>query len=293
MARAAGIWLTWDDFSDIAEVVPLLCRVYPNGPADVNHFHAAGGMGFLIRELLDAGLLHADVSTVCGPGLRAYATEPGLTAEGGVIWRDAAPQSGASDILRGVAAPFAPTGGLRVLDGELGRAIIKISAVKAERHVVEAPAIVFHSQDELQQAFKAGALERDFVAVVRFQGPRANGMPELHKLMPPLGVLHDRGFQVALVTDGRMSGASGKVPAAIHVTPEALDGGGIARVRDGDVIRVDATAGRLEVQVDQTEWAARTPALEDLSSNQVGVGRELFAAFRANVGRAEMGAAIF
>jgi phosphogluconate dehydratase len=293
MAQAAGIQLSWNDFSDIAEVVPLLCRVYPNGPADVNHFHAAGGMGFLIRELLDAGLLHADVSTVCGPGLRAYATEPGLTAEGGVTWRDAAPQSGAPDILRGVAAPFAPTGGLRVLDGGLGRAIIKTSAVKAERHVVEAPAIVFHSQDELQQAFKAGALERDFVAVVRFQGPRANGMPELHKLMPPLGVLHDRGFQVALVTDGRMSGASGKVPAAIHVTPEALDGGGIARVRDGDVIRVDATAGRLEVQVDQTEWAARTPALEDLSSNQVGVGRELFAAFRANVGRAEMGAAIF
>jgi phosphogluconate dehydratase len=293
MARAAGIWLTWDDFSDIAQVVPLLCRVYPNGPADVNHFHAAGGMAFLIRELIDAGLLHADVSTVYGDGLRAYAMEPGLTAEGGVTWRDAATQSGAPDILRGVAEPFAPTGGLRVLDGGLGRAIIKTSAVKAERHVVEAPAIVFHSQDELQRAFKAGALERDFVAVVRFQGPRANGMPELHKLMPPLGVLHDRGFQVALVTDGRMSGASGKVPAAIHVTPEALDGGGIARVRDGDMIRVDATAGRLEVQVDPAEWEARAPVREDLAANQVGVGRELFAAFRANVGRADMGAAIF
>jgi phosphogluconate dehydratase len=293
MARAGGIHLTWDDFADLAEVVPLLCRVYPNGTADVNHFHAAGGMPFLIRELLDAGLLHEDVATVWGEGLRAYTAEPGLAADGGLAWRDAAAESGAPSILRGAAEPFQPTGGLRVLEGDLGRAVIKTSAVKPERHVVEAPAIVFHSQEELQRAFKAGELERDFVAVVRFQGPRANGMPELHKLMPPLGVLQDRGFRVALVTDGRLSGASGKVPAAIHVTPEALDGGGIARLRDGDPVRVDAPAGRLEVLVDRAEWDARAPAEADLSTSHVGVGRELFAAFRASVGRADAGAAVF
>jgi phosphogluconate dehydratase len=293
MARAAGIHLTWDDFADLAEVVPLLCRVYPNGQADVNHFHAAGGMGFLIRELLDAGLLHEDAATVWGEGLRAYTVEPGLSADGGLAWRDAAAGSGAPAVLRGAAEPFQPTGGLRVLDGDLGRAVIKTSAVKPERHVVEAPAVVFHSQEELQRAFKAGELERDFVAVVRFQGPKANGMPELHKLMPPLGVLQDRGFRVALVTDGRLSGASGKVPAAIHVTPEALDGGGIARVRDGDPVRVDAPAGRLEVLVDRAEWDARAPATADLSGSHAGVGRELFAAFRASVGRADAGAAVF
>jgi phosphogluconate dehydratase len=292
MARAAGIALTWDDFADLAEVTPLLCRVYPNGQADVNHFHAAGGMGFLIRELLDAGLLHADVSTVWGP-LRGYASEPMLTQDGGVAWRDIPAASGAPDVLRGFAEPFAATGGLRVLDGELGRAVIKTSAVKEDRHTIEAPAIVFESQDALQVAFKKGDLDRDFVAVVRFQGPKANGMPELHKLMPPLGVLQDRGFRVALVTDGRMSGASGKVPAAIHVTPEAADGGGIARVRDGDMIRVDAPAGQLTVLVDAAEWAAREPVKADLSANAAGVGRELFAAFRANVGRADAGAAVF
>jgi phosphogluconate dehydratase len=293
MARAAGIHLTWDDFADLAEVVPLLCRVYPNGTADVNHFHAAGGMAFLIRELLDAGLLHEDVATVWGEGLRAYTAEPGLSPEGGVAWRDAAAESGAPAILRPAAEPFQPTGGLRVLEGDLGRAVIKTSAVKPERHVVEAPAVVFHSQEELQRAFKAGALERDFVAVVRFQGPKANGMPELHKLMPPLGVLQDRGFRVALVTDGRLSGASGKVPAAIHVTPEALEGGGIARVRNGDPVRVDAPAGRLEVRVDPAEWERRAPAEADLSGSHAGVGRELFAAFRASVGRADAGAAVF
>jgi len=293
MARAAGIRLTWDDFADLAEAVPLLCRVYPNGQADVNHFHAAGGMPFLIRELLDAGLLHEDVATVWGEGLRSYTVEPGLSPEGGVAWRNAAVDSGAPEILRSAAEPFQPTGGLRVLDGDLGRAVIKTSAVKPERHVVEAPAVVFHSQEELQRAFKAGELERDFVAVVRFQGPRANGMPELHKLMPPLGVLQDRGFRVALVTDGRLSGASGKVPAAIHVTPEALDGGGIARIRDGDTVRVDAPAGRLDVRVDPVEWAARAPAEADLSASHAGVGRELFAAFRASVGRADAGAAVF
>ena len=293
MARAAGVQLTWDDFSDIAEVVPLLCRVYPNGQADVNHFHAAGGMGFLIRELLNAGFLHPDVSTVWGGGLRDYAVEPKLAVDGGLAWGETAGESGAPDILRGVAEPFQPTGGLRVLDGELGRAVIKTSAVKEERHVVEAPARVFHTQEALQAAFKAGELNEDFVAVVRFQGPKANGMPELHKLMPPLGVLQDRGRRVALVTDGRLSGASGKVPAAIHVTPEALDGGGIARVRDGDVIRVDARAGRLEVKVPPAEWAARAPAEADLSASHAGTGRELFGAFRAQVGPADAGAAVF
>ena len=293
MARAAGVELSWDDFADLAEAVPLLCRVYPNGPADVNHFHAAGGMGFLIRELLDAGLLHPDVRTVWGHGLRAYAVEPALAADGRVAWREAADESGARDILRGTAHPFQATGGLRVLDGTLGRAVIKTSAVKEEHHVVEAPARVFHSQEELQQAFKAGSLNEDFVAVVRFQGPKANGMPELHKLMPPLSVLKDRGHRVALVTDGRLSGASGKVPAAIHVTPEALDGGGLALVRDGDVIRVDAVGGRLDVQVDAAEWASRVPAEADLSASREGVGRELFEVFRASVGRADTGAAVF
>jgi len=293
MARAAGIDLTWDDFADVAEVVPLLCRVYPNGKADVNHFHAAGGMGFLIRELLDAGLLHPDVSTVWGGGLRDYAAEPGLLPEGRVTWRTPAAESGAPDILRGASAPFQATGGLRVLDGALGRAVIKTSAVNREHHVIEAPARIFHSQEELQSAFKAGEMNGDVVAVVRFQGPKANGMPELHKLMPPLSVLKDRGHRVALVTDGRLSGASGKVPAAIHVTPEAVDGGGIARLRDGDMIRVDAEEGRLDVLVDPAEFAAREPARADLSANQFGVGRELFGNFRAAVGRADAGATIF
>ncbi|HYZ62931.1 MAG TPA: phosphogluconate dehydratase [Acetobacteraceae bacterium] len=293
MARAAGITLTWDDFADLAEVVPLLCRVYPNGKADVNHFHAAGGMGFLIRELLDAGLLHEDVTTVWGQGLRAYAAEPGLSQDGGLAWREPPAASGAPDVLRGAAEPFQPTGGLRVLEGQLGRAVIKTSAVKEEHHVIEAPARVFHSQDELQAAFKAGQLEGDLVAVVRFQGPKANGMPELHKLMPPLSVLKDRGHRVALVTDGRLSGASGKVPAAIHVTPEALEGGGIARIKDGDVILVDAVSGRLEVKVDPAEWEGRDPVTADLSASHHGVGRELFGLFRGAVGRADTGAAVF
>ncbi len=293
MARVAGIALSWDDFADLAEAVPLLCRVYPNGAADVNHFHAAGGMGFMIRELLDAGLLHEDVQTIAGAGLRAYATEPMMGADGGVAWRAAPAESGAPGVLRGAAAPFQATGGLRVLDGGLGRAVIKTSAVASDHHVIEAPALVFHSQEALQAAFKAGALDRDVVAVVRFQGPKANGMPELHKLMPPLSVLKDRGHRVALVTDGRLSGASGKVPAAIHVTPEALDGGGLARVQDGDVIRVDAENGRLEILVDAAQFAARSPATADLSANDFGVGRELFGVFRAAVGRADAGAAVF
>ena len=216
MAAAAGIALTWDDFADLAEVVPLLARVYPNGRADVNHFHAAGGMAFLIRELLDGGLLHEDAQTIWGEGLRSYVTEPSLDAAGHLAWRTPATESGDASVLRGTAAAFQPTGGLRVLNGALGRAVIKTSAVKADRHVIEGPARVFHTQEALQVAFRAGELDRDMVAVVRFQGPKANGMPELHKLMPPLGVLQDRGHRVALVTDGRLSGASGKVPAAIH-----------------------------------------------------------------------------
>jgi phosphogluconate dehydratase len=293
MAAAAGIALTWDDFADLAEVTPLLARIYPNGKADVNHFHAAGGMAFVIRELLAAGLLHGDVETVAGRGLHVYVQEPVLDEDGGLCWRDGAETTSDDKVLRGVASPFQPTGGLTLLDGDLGRAVIKTSAVTPDRHVVEAPVRIFHGQEELQAAFKAGELERDVIAVVRFQGPRANGMPELHKLMPPLGVLQDRGFKVALVTDGRLSGASGKVPAAIHVTPEAVDGGPISRLRDGDVLRLDAPAGKLSVLVDPAIWAMREPAMADLSASHHGTGRELFGAFRAAVGAADSGATIF
>ncbi|MGI3901930.1 MAG: phosphogluconate dehydratase [Janthinobacterium lividum] len=293
MAAAAGIKLTWQDFSDLADIVPLLCRVYPNGKADVNHFHAAGGMGFIIRELLSHGLLHRDVETIFGHGLDAYTKEPALGADGQLVWRDGSEHSGDETVLRGVAAPFHATGGLKLLDGGLGRAVLKTSAVSADRHVIEAPARVFHSQEALQMAFKAGELTGDMVAVVRFQGPKANGMPELHKLMPPLGVLQDRGHRVALVTDGRLSGASGKVPAAIHVTPEAAEGGHIAKVRDGDIVRIDAVTGRLDVLVDAEEWEAREPATCDLEDSHWGCGRELFAPFRAAVGAADSGATIF
>ena len=293
MAAAAGIALNWDDFSDLAEVTPLLARVYPNGKADVNHFQAAGGMPVLIRSLLEEKLLHRDVRTVWGDGLGDYVTEPGLGSDGQIVWREPAKTSGDESVLRDGKTPFQRTGGLRVLDGPLGRAVIKTSAVAAERHVIEAPARVFHSQEELHAAFKAGELFRDMVAVVRFQGPSANGMPELHKLMPPLGVAQDRGFKVALVTDGRLSGASGKVPAAIHVTPEAAAGGAIAKIRDGDLLRVDAPAGRLDVLVDDDEWAARPLETFDLSAAHHGVGRELFAAFRTTVGKADQGASIF
>ncbi|MGH6761862.1 MAG: phosphogluconate dehydratase [Phyllobacterium sp.] len=293
MANAAGIKLTWQDISDLSDAVPLLARVYPNGLADVNHFNAAGGMGFLIRELLDAGLLHEDVRTVWGEGLRPYTVEAKL-GENGTVRREPAPlRSGDEKVLTTAGKPFQQSGGLMVLKGNIGNAVIKISAVKPERHVVEAPALVFNDQNDLQTAFKAGKLERDFVAVIRFQGPKANGMPELHKLTPTLGLLQDRGFKVALVTDGRMSGASGKVPAAIHVTPEALDGGLIGRIRDGDIVRVDATAGTLEVLVDAADLAARPVAGIDLARSHTGVGRELFATFRAMVGRADQGASVF
>jgi phosphogluconate dehydratase len=293
MAAAAGLTLDLRDFEQVAEVTPLLARVYPNGQADVNQFHAAGGTVYVIRELLDAGLLHADAASIFGGTLSAYRQEPILAEDGEVEWREGPASSGDDAILRGVQTPFSDTGGLRILEGDLGRAVIKTSAVAPERHVVEAPALVFHSQEALQAAFKAGELERDFIAVIRFQGPRAIGMPELHKLTPPLGVLQDRGFKVALVTDGRMSGASGKVPAAIHLTPEALDGGPIAKVRDGDLIRLDAVAGTLTVLVPAEEWAARPLAREVLSASHVGVGRELFAQFRASVGPADRGASIF
>ena len=293
VARSAGIAIDWDDFAALSAVVPLLARVYPNGSADVNQFQAAGGPGFVLRELLDAGLLHGDVATVAAGGLAAYGRVPALAAPAGLDWQALPAEPGDATVLRRAAQPFSPTGGLRLLTGNLGRAVIKVSAVPEDRHVVEAPARVFDSQEALQQAFRAGALDGDFVAVVRFQGPQANGMPELHQLTPPLAVLQGRGQRVALVTDGRMSGASGKVPAAIHVSPEALAGGPLARVRDGDLIRLDALAGTLEVQVDPAEWAARAPAQPDpaqLDPNGHDLGRELFGGLRRTVRSAEEGA---
>ena len=293
MANAAGIKLTWGDISDLSDLVPLLCRIYPNGNADVNHFHAAGGMGFLIGQLLDAGLMHEDVRTVWGTGMNGYRAEPKLDGpDGAIAWTDSAPESLDQDILRPAARPFQPNGGLRVLTGNLGQSVIKVSAVKREHHVIEAPAVIFHSQEEMQEAAEAGELERDVVAVIRFQGPRANGMPELHKLTPVLGVLQDKGFKVALLTDGRMSGASGKVPAAIHLTPEAADGGAIAKLREGDIIRLDAVKGTLDVLVDEAVWSQRQAVTEDLSHNAHGMGRELFASLRASVGPADRGASI-
>jgi phosphogluconate dehydratase len=293
MAAAAGIALTWKDLAELSAVVPLLARIYPNGKADVNHFNAAGGVGLLIRELLGAGLLHEDVATIMGHGLRSYLAEPKLAGDGGLEWHEAAAASSDENVLRPCARPFQATGGLNMLEGNLGAAVVKSSSIPADRHVIEAPARIFHSQEDLHKAFKAGELHRDVVAVVRFQGPKANGMPELHRLTPPLAVLQDKGFRVALVTDGRMSGASGKVPAAIHVTPEAADGGPLARLRDGDLIRLDADRGELSVLVDAAAFAARQPASVDLAHNQHGTGRELFQAFRTIAGRADQGASIF
>lgn len=288
MAKAAGITLTWTDFDRLSAATPLLCRIYPNGSADVNHFHAAGGMQFLIRELRGAGLLHDDVLTVMGPGLAEYEKEPAL-AGGEVVWRASSAPTGDDSVLRPVSAPFQPEGGLKLLDGNMGRAVIKVSAVDRDKWVIEAPARVFSEQDELEAAFRAGELNCDVVAVVRFQGPKANGMPELHRLTPALAVLQKRGHKVALVTDGRMSGASGKVPAAIHVTPEAADGGPIARIRDGDMIRVDAERGTLEILPTTDDFDARETATK-VTEPQFGMGRNLFAAFRASVGSAEQGA---
>ncbi|RUT86079.1 MULTISPECIES: phosphogluconate dehydratase [unclassified Mesorhizobium] len=293
MAAAAGIAITWQDISDLSEAVPLLARVYPNGLADVNHFHAAGGLGFLIRELLDEGILHEDVQTVWGEGLRPYAVEAKLGVDGSVV-REASPKaSGDEKVLAPFNKAFQATGGLKVLSGNLGHAVIKTSAVKPERRIIEAPARVFDSQQGLNDAFKAGTLTGDFIAVIRFQGPKANGMPELHKLTTVLGILQDRGQRVALVTDGRMSGASGKVPAAIHVTPEAVEEGPIARIHEGDIIRLDADAGTLEVLVPAGDFALRRTADADLIGNEFGFGRELFAGFRQLVGRADHGATAF
>ncbi|GAA1765634.1 phosphogluconate dehydratase [Streptomonospora arabica] len=290
VAQAAGIELTWDDFAALSEVVPLLARMYPNGAADVNRFHEAGGMAYLIGRLLDSGLLHEDVATVAGAGLDRYRRRPALGADG-LIWDEEPEESTDTTVLRGTDDPFSADGGLRMVRGSLGRAVVKVSAVEPEHHVVEAPARVFDSQARLQEAFSAGELDGDVVAVVRFQGPRANGMPELHKLTPPLGVLQDRGHKVALVTDGRMSGASGKVPAAIHVSPEAAAGGPLARVRDGDLVRLDASAGVLEVR--GADDLDERPAAEPAADSAAGTGRELFAAFRQAVGPAERGAGVF
>ncbi|EMM3097701.1 phosphogluconate dehydratase [Pseudomonas aeruginosa HB15] len=291
IAQAAGIQLTWQDMSELSHVVPTLARIYPNGQADINHFQAAGGMSFLIRQLLDGGLLHEDVQTVAGPGLRRYTREPFLE-DGRLVWREGQERSLDEAILRPLDKPFSAEGGLRLMEGNLGRGVMKVSAVAPEHQVVEAPVRIFHDQASLAAAFKAGELERDLVAVVRFQGPRANGMPELHKLTPFLGVLQDRGFKVALVTDGRMSGASGKVPAAIHVSPEAIACGPLARLRDGDRVRVDGVNGELRVLVDDAEWQARSlePAPQD---GNLGCGRELFAFMRNAMSSAEEGACSF
>jgi phosphogluconate dehydratase len=293
VARSAGIVIDWTDFSELSAATPLLARVYPNGKADVNQFQAAGGPGFVLRELLDSGCLHGDVLTVAEGGMATYGRVPQSQADGTLAWRDLPATPIDDQIVRTADAPFSESGGLKLLAGNLGRGVMKVSAVPEDRHVVEAPAIVFDSQEALQQAFKRGELERDFVAVVRFQGPRANGMPELHKLTPPLAVLQDKGFRVALVTDGRMSGASGKVPAAIHVSPEVLGGGPLGKVRSGDIVRVDAVAGTLDALVGADEWAAR--AIEDRPADLAddaahGLGRELFGGMRRNVLSAEEGA---
>jgi phosphogluconate dehydratase len=307
VARSAGITIDWDDFAQLSAAVPLLARVYPNGSADVNQFQAAGGPGFVIRELLDAGLMHEDVLTVREGGIREFTREPVLLPdlpgkdEGGELqWTDIGP-SRETGIVRPAGDPFSATGGLKLLSGNLGRSVIKISAVPADRHVIEAPARVFDSQDELLKAFSAGELEQackagasqGLVCVVRWQGPQANGMPELHKLTPPLAVLQGQGYRVALVTDGRMSGASGKVPAAIHVSPEAAAGGPLAKLRDGDIVRVDGEAGTLQALVSDADWAARETAVmpETLrAANAHGMGRELFGVFRRNALLAEEGA---
>jgi phosphogluconate dehydratase len=292
IARAAGIAVDWTDFSELSAVVPLLARVYPNGVADVNHFHAAGGLGFVMRELLEAGLAHEDVLTFRGRGLSNFLVEPALE-DGGVAWRDATSASLDTEILRPVSDAFDAEGGLALVDGNVGRAVVKVSAVNPEHRRISAPARVFRSQEALKAAFQAGELTGDFVAVVPWQGPRANGMPELHKLTPFLGILQNNGQRVALVTDGRMSGASGKVLAAIHTSPEALDDGLVGRIRDGDLVTIDAAAGVLDVQPAGQPLEDREPETPDLAASHRGMGRDLFAAFRHQVGTAEAGASIF
>jgi len=292
MAKAAGIVLTWDDFDELSKVIPLLCKMYPNGSADVNHFRDAGGMSVVISQLIDAGLVHKDVETVVGFGLENFVVEPKLDKDE-VVFEKGAKVSRDENIISTVQKPFFIEGGIKLLKGNVGRSVIKTSALKNEHMIIEAPAIVFNSQDELQTAFKAGELEKDFIAVVRYQGPKSNGMPELHGLMPPLGSLQDRGFKVAILTDGRMSGASGKVPSAIHLTPEASDGGVIAKIKTGDLIKFDVENGEVSVIVDTIELENREIELPDTSSNVHGFGRELFSTIRASVGSAEEGATIF
>lgn len=289
MARAAGIQITWDDFSDLSQAIPQLCRIYPNGPADINQFHAAGGVPLIVRELLNHGLLHQDVNTVVGFGLEKYTQEPWLD-KGQLAWREGAEISQDSSVIARVSQPFSPHGGTKVMSGNLGRAVMKTSAVPAENQIIEAPAVVFDSQHDILPAFEAGDLNKDCVVVVRFQGPQANGMPELHKLMPPLGVLMDRGYKVALVTDGRLSGASGKVPSAIHVTPEAQTGGLLAKVQNGDLMRVNGVTGELALLVDEAILSAREQDQPDLSAEHIGCGRELFGALRSQLSGAEQGA---
>jgi phosphogluconate dehydratase len=289
MARAAGVIIDLEDFSDLSAITPLMAKVYPNGLADVNHFHAAGGLGYMIGGLLEAGLLHEDVRTVAGDGLSLYTQEPKLT-EDGIVFEAVSKESQNNKILRPTSDPFQTSGGLTQLSGNLGRGVIKTSAVAKERHIIQAPARVFHTQDAVKAAFKAGEFTEDTIIVVRFQGPRSNGMPELHGLTPCLTVLQDRGLNVALVTDGRMSGASGKVPSAIHVCPEAADNGPIGKIQDGDVIRLDATTGTIEVQ--GVDLSKREQAVTDLTGNGTGVGRELFEIFRQNVGLAADGAGV-
>ena len=287
IARAAGVRIDWQDFAELSGVVPLLARVYPNGIADVNHFQAAGGLGVVMRDLLDNGLLHDEVNTILGAGLRDFCREPHLV-DGALSWRDVPEASLDEEIVRSCVAPFSPEGGLRLVTGNIGRAIVKTSAVDSEHHAIEAPALVFDSQQAFVEAFKRGELDRDFVAVVTGQGPKANGMPELHKLTPYLGVLQNRGYKVALLTDGRMSGASGKVLAAIQVCPEALEGGWIGRIRDGDQVKIDASAGTMQVEPEGV-LAGREAAAQS-AAGQAGMGRELFAVFRRNVSTAEQGA---
>ena len=291
IARTAGIVIDWDDFAELSTVVPLLARVYPNGEADVNQFHATGGLPIVIASLLQAGLLHNDVHTVMGHGLEHYMREPVLEGEQ-LIWRQPVNKNIDQSIVRTIDNPFASEGGLKVLDGNIGRAIVKISAVKPEHRSIKAPAKVFTSQQAVQDAFVNGELDADIVVVVCFQGPSANGMPELHKLTPVLGILQDKGYKVALITDGRMSGASGKIPAAIHVTPECSAGGNLAKVRDGDMILLDCEQGVLQAQVDEQEWSARAPLAVALTNHATGMGRELFSFFRQYVGGAEAGASV-
>ncbi|MCC5854058.1 MAG: phosphogluconate dehydratase [Idiomarina sp.] len=292
VARAAGYDIDWNDFAELSSVTPLITRIYPNGDADINHFQRAGGMAYLVRTLLDAGLLHEDVKTVAGQGLRRYTQRPELEGDR-VVWRDGPTESLDTDVLRSADQPFSSHGGLAVLSGNLGRAVMKTSAIPEGTETITAPAVVFASQHELDRAFRAGELDRDCVVVVRFQGPKAIGMPELHKLTPPLGVLQKRGYKVALVTDGRMSGASGKVPAAIHLTPEAVDGGLIGKIQDGDLITVDAINGKLDVLLNAEELAQRPLASHDLTDSHSGMGRELFAALRNQLSGAESGACAF